>query len=383
MASVTFENVSKYFVDRRRRVCAVRGLDLSILDHELVVLLGPSGCGKTTTLRMVAGLEKQSGGSIRIGDRIVDDLPPRDRDVAMVFQNHALYPHMTVSENLGFGLKMRRVPSADARDRILRAADMLGITALLDRRPAALSGGECQRVALGRALVRAPRVFLFDEPLSNLDAAMRIRVRSEIKQLQRNFQITTLYVTHDQEEAMTLGDRLVVMRDGVVQQIGTAMDVYDRPANRFVAEFVGVPHMNFLTGTVTCDSGSFALAGSFGRIKLPTTTFGVLESARRAPIVMGFRPEHIELASVESAQRERPSEVLRLGPVRVLWTEFLGDRTIVYVETEGREALAARAPGDFSVKPDDVVHAHICPSRLHFFQDSPSGERLAETVNAA
>src|SRR3989304_3391716 len=253
MAGVTLEQVTRTFRTRKGEVRAVDDLSLSVGDGEFIVLVGPSGCGKTTTLRLIAGLEELTTGTIRIGDRVVNRVAPKDRDVAMVFQNYALYPHMTVYKNMAFGLKMRRVPRKDILRKVGEVAGKLGLTHLLERKPASLSGGECQRVAVGRAIGRKPQGFLFDEPLSNLDAGLRTQMRTELKDLHRELRTTVVYVTHDQEEAMTLGDRLVVLKEGVVQQCGTPLEVYNRPANRFVAGFIGTPPMNFFDGRLECN----------------------------------------------------------------------------------------------------------------------------------
>src|SRR3989441_8283895 len=247
MAQVLLDKVSKIYPGG---VKAVDAIDLAIKDQEFIVLVGPSGCGKSTTLRMVAGLEEISDGSIRIGARVVNDVPPKDRDIAMVFQNYALYPHMTVYKNMAFGLKLRGMPKADIDKRVQEAAKILEITHLLERKPKALSGGQRQRVAVGRAIVREPAAFLFDEPLSNLDAKLRVTTRAELKKLHLRLKTTTIYVTHDQEEAMTLGDRIVVMKDGRIQQMDTPLNVYNRPTNRFVAGFIGMPPMNFFYGAI-------------------------------------------------------------------------------------------------------------------------------------
>src|SRR5438093_3821732 len=252
MAQVLLDNVSKVFPGG---VKAVDAIDLAIKDQEFIVLVGPSGCGKSTTLRMVAGLEEITGGTIRIGDRIVNDVPPKDRDIAMVFQNYALYPHMTVYKNMAFGLKLRGMPKKQIDERVQEAAKILDIGHLLERKPKALSGGQRQRVAVGRAIVREPAAFLFDEPLSNLDAKLRVTTRAELKRLHQRLKTTTIYVTHDQEEAMTLGDRIVVMRDGKIQQADTPLKTYNYPNNRFVAGFIGMPPMNFFDGRIVTDGG--------------------------------------------------------------------------------------------------------------------------------
>src|SRR6478609_6652007 len=267
MAQVELQSVTKVYPGGVRAVDAV---DLHIRDREFVVLVGPSGCGKTTTLRMIAGLEEITGGAIRIGERVVNDVPPKDRDIAMVFQNYALYPHMTVYKNMAFGLKLRGMPKAQIDQRVKEAATILDIMHLLDRKPKALSGGQRQRVAVGRAIVREPAAFLFDEPLSNLDAKLRVTTRAELKRLHQRLRTTTIYVTHDQEEAMTLGDRIVVMKDGKIQQADTPLNTYNYPANRFVAGFIGMPPMNFFDGAIKLVDGQMVFEE------------GKLENAREA-----------------------------------------------------------------------------------------------------
>src|SRR5216110_1893377 len=265
MADVLLRKVVK----RYEEVEAVRGIDLDIADHEFVVLVGPSGCGKSTTLRMIAGLEDISDGDIMIGGDVVNDVPPKDRDIAMVFQNYALYPHMTVAENMSFGLRLKRFPKAEIKMRVDEAARMLDIAELVDRKPKQLSGGQRQRVAMGRAIVRHPKVFLFDEPLSNLDAKLRVQMRIELKKLHQRLGTTAVYVTHDQVEAMTLGDRVVVMRDGRVQQVGDPLELYNQPANRFVAGFIGSPAMNFAGVRIAAENGSLWAVGDGIRLKIP------------------------------------------------------------------------------------------------------------------
>src|SRR6476659_924806 len=257
MATVTFEHINKSYGD----VHVVKDMNLAINDGEFMVLVGPSGCGKTTSLRMIAGLEEISSGQLKIGDRVVNDVPPKDRDIAMVFQSYALYPHMTVRDNMAFGLKLRKLPKADIEKRVKEAAGILSLEKLLDRKPKELSGGQRQRVALGRAIVRAPAVFLMDEPLSNLDAKLRVETRSNIAQLQARLGTTTLYVTHDQVEAMTMGTRIAVMSEGLLQQVGTPQVLYDQPSNRFVAGFIGSPSMNFIDGTVEGTGDAARLKG--------------------------------------------------------------------------------------------------------------------------
>src|SRR5258707_6464055 len=291
MADIVLTNVHKVY----GHVVAVKDINLDIKDREFVVLVGPSGCGKSTTLRMIAGLEEISGGTIAIGGRVVNHLQPKDRDIAMVFQNYALYQHMSVRDNLAFGLRNRRVPAAEIAAAVSRAARILSIEALLDRRPSQLSGGQQQRVALGRCIVRNPKAFLFDEPLSNLDAQLRAQMRLELKELRQRVPTTSIFVTHDQTEAMTLGDRVVVMMDGRVQQVGTPLELYRKPANRFVASFIGSPSMNFFTVNVTADGEYFALACQGWRFTLPSRRFPDLAFRVRRSVFVGVRPQHILL----------------------------------------------------------------------------------------
>src|ERR1035437_3034376 len=292
IARVELQSVAKVYPGNVR---AVDSIDLSIKDQEFIVLLGPSGCGKSTTLRMVAGLEEITGGTISIGDRVVNNVPPKDRDIAMVFQNYALYPHMSVYKNMAFGLQLRRrelgLTKAQIHERVLEAARILGIAEYLDRKPKALSGGQRQRVAVGWAVVRNPKAFLFEEPLSNLDAKLRVETRAEIKKLHLRLQTTTIYVTHDQEEAMTLGDRIVVMKDGFIQQCAPPLEVYDKPVNRFVASFVGTPPMNFLTGDLKTDAKGPFFAFGTHQIRLPARMAGLVGAYIGKPMVLGVRPE--------------------------------------------------------------------------------------------
>src|SRR6266568_3724836 len=293
MADVTLRNVQKAYGP----VVAVRDFNLEIKDREFVVLVGPSGCGKSTTLRMIAGLEEISAGTIAIGGRVVNHLQPKDRDIAMVFQNYALYRHMTVRDNLAFGLRNRRVPAHEIAAAISRAARILSIEPLLDRRPHQLSGGQQQRVALGRCIVRNPKVFLFDEPLSNLDAKLRAQMRLEIKRLRSRVPTTSIFVTHDQVEAMTLGDRVVVMLDGRIQQVGTPLEVYGNPANRFVAGFIGAPSMNFLNVKISEEGPGLFAEAPFLRLALPQANNRALAGWRGREVLMGMRPEHLSLGS--------------------------------------------------------------------------------------
>src|SRR5690348_1230368 len=288
MASVAIRDVRKAF----GATAVIHGVDVSIKDGEFVVLVGPSGCGKSTLLRMIAGLENITAGEIRIGERVVNNLPPKERDVAMVFQNYALYPHMTVAANMAFSMKLRSAPKREIDERVNRAAAILGLTQLLERYPRQLSGGQRQRVAMGRAIVRDPQVFLFDEPLSNLDAKLRVQMRIEIKELHQRLKTTTIYVTHDQIEAMTMADKIVVMHDGLVEQIGAPLELYDRPDNVFVAGFIGSPAMNFLRGTIRVN-GAASFEGPDG-VRLPLATAPANADGR--PVVYGIRPEHFVIA---------------------------------------------------------------------------------------
>ena len=355
MADVTLRKVVKKYDE----VEAVRGIDLDIADHEFVVLVGPSGCGKSTTLRMIAGLEDITDGDIMIGGDVVNDVPPKDRDIAMVFQNYALYPHMTVAENMSFGLRLKRYPKAEIKTRIDEAARMLDIVELVDRKPKQLSGGQRQRVAMGRAIVREPAVFLFDEPLSNLDAKLRTQMRVEIHRLQDRLGITSLYVTHDQVEAMTLADRMMVMNGGVAEQIGTPMEVYHRPASTFVAGFIGSPAMNFLPAILTAEGVELQ-----GGHKVPLSN-GVGRTGRE--VTLGIRPEHL---THETGQG--------IGDiaVEVELVEALGADTVVHARLASSGApLLARLPGSAQVKTDDTLHFAITPGEVHLF-DRESGRRV-------
>src|SRR6202795_4344934 len=293
MAEVTLQKICK----RYGEVSVIEDLDLEVRDGEFMVLVGPSGCGKSTVLRMIAGLEEISAGTIAIGGRVVNQVAPKDRDIAMVFQNYALYPHMTVRENLEFGLKMRRTPEAESETPVSEAADLLGLGSLLDRKPAQLSGGQRQRVALGRAIVRHPAVFLFDEPLSNLDAKLRVQMRVELKKLHNRLSTTAIYVTHDQVEAMTLGDRVVVMKDGVVQQVGEPLELYNTPVNRFVAGFIGSPAMNFAAVRVSGAEDALRADNAGLRIDVPAEIGPRLAPYAGRDVTMGIRPEDVRVAN--------------------------------------------------------------------------------------
>lgn len=306
MANVVLKDLTKTF----KNVVAVNNVSLEIKDKEFLVLVGPSGCGKTTALRMIAGLEEISGGEIYIGDRQVNDVSPKDRDIAMVFQNYALYPHMSVYDNMAFGLKLRKVPKPEIKKRVQQAADLLGLEGLLERKPKQLSGGQRQRVALGRAIVREPKVFLMDEPLSNLDAKLRVQTRAELIKLHRRLGITTIYVTHDQVEAMTMGDRIVVMKDGLVQQVDTPLGLYNNPANTFVAGFIGTPAMNFLDVTLESQGADVYINGGCFRVKAPEHKSEILKKHLGRPVVFGIRPEDIFDAHLTSLVTGTPDNTV-------------------------------------------------------------------------
>jgi multiple sugar transport system ATP-binding protein len=352
MATVTFDHVYKRYSSE---VVAVNDLNLEIADGEFLVLVGPSGCGKTTALRCVAGLETISEGKLLIGDRVVNDVAPKDRDIAMVFQSYALYPHMSVYDNLAFGLKLRKTPKADIDRRVKEAAGILGLERFLDRKPKALSGGQRQRVALGRAIVREPAVFLMDEPLSNLDAKLRVQTRAEIARLHQRLGTTTIYVTHDQVEAMTMGDRIAVMRDGLLQQVGSPQELYDHPRNVFVAGFIGSPAMNFAT---TKTEGEQLMLGS---AKLDLSGKAA-QAARERPtgseLLIGFRPEHLDVA-------DGRGDVVKI-PARVDVVEYLGNEELIHAQAEGNEVVAL-IPSDRRVKPGDQVDLSVPVEKLHVF----------------
>jgi len=356
MAGISMRGVKKSY----GKTLVIHGVDVEIADGSLVVIVGPSGCGKSTLLRMVAGLEAISEGEIAIGERVVNDLEPKDRDIAMVFQNYALYPHMTVYQNMSYGLKLAKVAKDEIARRVKEAAALLQLEGLLERRPREMSGGQRQRVAMGRAIVRDPAVFLFDEPLSNLDAKLRVQMRLEIKQLQRRLETTSLYVTHDQVEAMTLADLLIVMNAGVAEQIASPMEVYSHPATTFVAGFIGSPAMNFLEATGQGD----AIAIADG----PTLKIDQRIDAGR-PVTFGIRPEHLEVGAAGEGL-----------PVTVSMVETLGADTVAYGRLNGgAQEIAVRLPGSNEVAPGDALSLVPRPGRLHFF-DKEKKTRL--TSNA-
>ena len=399
MAAITFDDVTKTYGDGHR---AVSDLNIDVKDGEFVVLVGPSGCGKTTALRMIAGLEEISDGQIRIGDRVVNNLPPGARDIAMVFQNYALYPHMTVAENIGFALRMRKVPKAEAKRRIAETARIIGLVDHLDRKPGQLSGGQRQRVAMGRAIVREPQVFLMDEPLSNLDAKLRVQMRAEISRIQRQLAVTTVYVTHDQVEAMTMGDRVAVMRKGLLQQFDAPQRLYERPANLFVASFMGSPAMNVLEGSLERDGDVLTCRIGTAALVLPAEVQQArpeLASYLGKPIAVGIRPE-----AFDEGAGQNGSDGGRLrGDVQAV--EALGSELLVHLELDAKPVLVedvleglvddeqaeelaelgisdssratvvARLDASARVHPGDSIELAVNLRRLHFF-DLGSGEAI-------
>ncbi|MBB6429262.1 ABC transporter ATP-binding protein [Algisphaera agarilytica] len=371
MAQVTIKDVVKTYPGN---VTAVKGINLEIADGEFMVLVGPSGCGKSTTLRMTAGLEEITGGTISIGDRVVNDVPPKDRDIAMVFQNYALYPHMTVYKNMAFGLKLRKFPKAEIDKRVREAAEILGITQLLDRKPKALSGGQRQRVALGRAIVRDPAVFLFDEPLSNLDAKLRVETRAEIKRLHKRLTTTTIYVTHDQEEAMTLGDRVCVMSEGLIQQCDTPITVYDRPVNRFVAAFLGTPPMNFFDGQLVAENGGTWFKSNHGVSVELTGHHAELAAGKvGSEVVMGVRPEGMFLRPTEFASTESQTVNMTVDV-----TEPLGNTMDVFLSnaTNGEGDRATARVKAEPLEENASVKVYLDQSKIHYFEPGKFGVNL-------
>ncbi len=352
---INLRNVRKFY----GALEVIKGVDITVEDGEFAVFVGPSGCGKSTLLRMIAGLEEISGGEIRIGAKRVNDVPPKERDIAMVFQNYALYPHMTVGKNMAFSLMLAKKDKATVEQKVGRAAEILALSALLDRYPRQLSGGQRQRVAMGRAIVRDPQVFLYDEPLSNLDAKLRVAMRSELKELHQRLKTTSVYVTHDQIEAMTMGDKIVVMKDGRIEQTGSPLELYDHPANLFVAGFIGSPAMNFLPGTLRrADGAARVELGDGTRLAAPANAGGV----DGQPVVMGMRPEHLTLA-----QSGIPSKVVVVEPT--------GADTFVACRHEGADfSVVFRERHDFA--PGTTIHLQPDLLHAHLF-DAGSGKRLA------
>jgi multiple sugar transport system ATP-binding protein len=365
MATVTFDNVWKRYGD----VVAVRDFNLEIQDEEFLVLVGPSGCGKTTALRMIAGLEEITEGTLKIGDRVVNDLAPKDRDVAMVFQSYALYPHMSVRDNLAFGLKLRKVKKAEIEQRVQEAARIIELTNLLDRKPKQLSGGQRQRVALGRAIVREPAVFLMDEPLSNLDAKLRVQTRAEIARLHQRLKTTIVYVTHDQVEAMTMGNRIAVMNNGILQQVGPPQELYEHPINKFVAGFIGSPAMNFINVNPTRDGGRVTLRNENIDLPVPDRLKAAVEGAGNE-LTAGVRPEHFELgdAAANTATFRATCDVV----------EFLGNEELLHVRV-GEHDLVAIVDASHRVRPGDVLELHVPIEKIHIFEQE-EGSALTSKI---
>ena len=357
MASVTFDHVVKKFGD----VIAVNDLSFTIDDKEFLVLVGPSGCGKTTALRSLAGLEEITSGEIKIGDQVVNDIPPKDRDIAMVFQSYALYPHMTVFENMAFGLKLRKMPKEEIKRRVDEAANILDIQMLLNRKPRELSGGQRQRVAVGRAIVREPKVFLFDEPLSNLDAKLRVQTRKEITKLHKRLKTTFIYVTHDQVEAMTMGTRIAVINHGVLQQIDTPQNLYDTPANQFVAGFMGSPAMNFFQAKIEKSGGKLFIITDTFKLEIPKNKVKTYEAYDGKKVVFGIRPEDIynpeySSSGIQAAEIECKVDLL----------ELMGDEIYVYLMS-GSHDLVARVDPRSRYEMDQTVKMVFDMSKIHIF----------------
>jgi multiple sugar transport system ATP-binding protein len=366
MAQVILKNITKVFDGD---VVAVKDASLEVADKEFMVIVGPSGCGKTTLLRMIAGLEEITEGSITIGDTVVNDIPPKDRDIAMVFQNYALYPHMTVFGNMAFGLKLRKFPKDQIKTRVKETAKTLGIENLLNRKPKSLSGGQRQRVALGRAIVRNPKAFLFDEPLSNLDAKLRITTRAELKALHRRLQTTTIYVTHDQAEAMTLGDRICVMCNGVIQQIDTPMEVYDKPVNRFVAGFLGTPPMNFFDGKIQIKGGKSAFVFDDGTQIVLSILSDKLNSYAGKEMVLGIRPEHLTVKQLNNQSDNSITSVVDV-------VEPLGGRKDVYLTAKNGSKFIANLEPHTKLDSGRQVEMFVDVNKVHIFEPDDTGVNI-------
>ena len=369
MAKVVLENVFKIYPGE---VTAVHDANLEIDDREFVVLVGPSGCGKSTTLRMVAGLEEISRGAVYIDGKKVNDVPPKDRDIAMVFQNYALYPHMTVYDNMAFGLKLRKYPKAEIHRRVMEAADILGIAAYLDRKPKALSGGQRQRVAVGRAIVRKPKAFLFDEPLSNLDAKMRVQMRAEIIKLHNSLRSTMIYVTHDQTEAMTMGDRIVVMKDGWIQQVDTPLNIYNRPKNQFVAGFIGSPPMNFFPGKIVRRPNQVVFDEGTFQVVVPEPAAQRLAAHDGADVTMGIRPENVD--DRKARPEAHGSRAIRAKAEVV---EMMGAEVFLH-GTTGRNEFTARVSASCPLRAGDAFEAVLDMDKAHYFAAADGRSLLAD-----
>jgi multiple sugar transport system ATP-binding protein len=374
MAGVVLEDVVKVYEGGIR---VVDRFNLDIADREFVVLVGPSGCGKSTTLRMIAGLEEVTSGTISIAGRVVNDVAPKDRDIAMVFQSYALYPHMSVYDNMAFALKLRKTPKGSIDEKVRHAAKVLMIDHLLERKPKSLSGGQRQRVALGRAIVRDPKCFLFDEPLSNLDAKLRVEMRAEIKQLTMSLNATTVYVTHDQEEAMTLGDRVVVMKDGITQQVGSALEIYDHPANRFVASFLGSPPMNFFSGTLVTDAGRLFFDEGTGKLPIAAWASAELKARVGQPITLGVRPE--AMADKPHARFKTEDNLLNMN---VTLVQPLGHKMDVYLSTAKHRRSVAQIDSSAGIRSGDSLSVFFDMERVHFFEVGENGRKLLRNGRA-
>jgi multiple sugar transport system ATP-binding protein len=367
MAKVVLNNISKIY-EKDNRV--VKDISLTIEDKEFMVLVGPSGCGKSTTLRMIAGLEEISGGEILIDDRLVNDVPPKDRDIAMVFQNYALYPHMTVFENMAFGLKLRKYPKNEIKERVLEAADILGLNDYLDRRPKALSGGQRQRVAVGRAIVRKPKVFLFDEPLSNLDAKLRVQMRIEISKLHQRLATTMIYVTHDQVEAMTMGDRITVMNEGIIQQVDKPLHLYNYPSNQFVAGFIGSPAMNFFEGSIT-KNGGIKFHSDQMDLELPNDVVDRFADLPSGPVTLGVRPEHILTKEPEDTSANKFKAIVEV-------VEPMGNEMIIYMRGHDRSFIL-RSDAGWHPQVNQEITLYINLEKIHLF-DADTNSSLEKGI---
>ena len=357
MATLKFNNICKVY---GKDTVAVKDFNLEVKDHEFIVFVGPSGCGKSTTLRMLAGLEEISSGELYIDDVLINDVQPKKRDIAMVFQSYALYPHMTVYENMAFALKIRKIPKAEIDERVKEVASILGLTEYLNRKPKALSGGQCQRVALGRAIVRKPKVFLMDEPLSNLDAKLRVTMREEIIRIHEKVGATTIYVTHDQTEAMTMASRIVIMKTGIVQQIGTPKEVYSYPTNTFVAQFIGSPSMNLFNGSY--DNGKFTFDGTNSiTIDIPKEHQEKLKDYSGKQLIVGIRPEDI---SLDPAMLKKYSHDTISIDSQVV--ELLGHDLVIYSDVDGQKIIV-KTLADYDIKAHKYVKVAICMNKIHYF----------------
>jgi multiple sugar transport system ATP-binding protein len=367
MARVFLDNITKVFDGE---VVAISNMTLDIADKEFMVIVGPSGCGKTTTLRMIAGLEDITEGTITIGDTVVNNIPPKDRDVAMVFQNYALYPHMTAFQNMGFGLKLRKYSKTEIKKRVENSAKMLDIEKVLHRKPKSLSGGQRQRVALGRAIVRNPKAFLYDEPLSNLDAMLRVTTRTELKALHHKLKATTVYVTHDQAEAMTLGDRICVMLNGAVQQVAVPMEVYEKPVNKFVAGFIGTPAMNFFEGRIEFDKENpkFIMKGD-SEITLPKKLTSCLSEYKGTEMILGIRPEYISFKPFDS---QRQNEIS--GTVEIV--QPMGERIEVYLTSRSNHKFVTNIKSRSKIRLNETVKMYIDINNVHIFEQGTVGKNV-------